>query len=94
MKLTTNPQPVVDQIMQWNRTDISNVLAFRHGKAFEPQARSFYLSLCGENVEERGLMLHPEHPWLGASIDGFISSKVPRCVEIKYPLIGPKDPVH
>lgn len=55
-----------------------------HGQKYEDDARDLMASVLGEEVHDVGLLVHPQHPWLGASPDGVTSSG--KCIEIKCPL--------
>lgn len=68
-----------------NQQDLSHVKAIQHGRNFEEAAKRYYEARNEVVIEERGLMLHPDYPWLGASTDGFLSDP-PSAVEIKCPL--------
>lgn len=94
-KETTSPQNVVDLVMQNNAKDLSHIPAIKHGQKYESDAKQHYSTMCNVKVEERGLILHPqyEYRWLGASVDGFVCGEHNFCMEIKYPLLGLKDPV-
>lgn len=54
---------------------------FLHGKLYEPEALSYYAFVKGVDVKQVGLIVHPEHPFIGASPDGLIASE--GGVEIK-----------
>ena len=58
--------------------------ATRHGEKYEPVARDLYCEKTGEVVHELGLVVHPEHKWLGGSPDGVSESGI--LLEIKCPL--------
>ncbi|KAJ3343787.1 phosphate transporter [Gonapodya sp. JEL0774] len=65
------------------------------GTRYEPMAVRFYERLKGVQVEERGLMRHPELDWVAASPDGYVpahpsrqdSSRLlpERLIEVKCP---------
>lgn len=55
-----------------------------HGVLYEDEARQKYMDMTGDVVHEFGLLIHPEHPWLGASPDGVTESG--KLVEIKCPV--------
>ncbi len=55
------------------------------GTLYEEVARQIYQQMTGETVHEFGLLIHPEHPWIGASPDGITSSG--KVVEIKVPSV-------
>jgi putative phage-type endonuclease len=57
--------------------------AMKHGRDNEDVARKILEERLGESVHEVGLVIHPEHDWLGASLDGVTDSG--RLVEIKCP---------
>ncbi|XP_067941046.1 uncharacterized protein [Watersipora subatra] len=91
LRETTSRQATIDTIMQQNIQDLQHIPAIKHGKTHEKLAISHYKLLTGFKVEERGLMKHSVHKWLGASVDGLISQPVAKCLEIKCPLLGSKD---
>lgn len=82
---TTNPQNLINRIRQVDQQDLSHVKAIQHGRKFEEAARVYYQRRNQVVIEDRGLMLHPVYPWLGASTDGFLADP-PSAVEIKCPL--------
>lgn len=67
-----------------------------HGKKFEKIAILFYENKMNCLIDEYGLIVHNNYPWLGASPDGIcgkfkydgihISNKVGKMLEIKCPL--------
>jgi putative phage-type endonuclease len=57
--------------------------AMAHGVKFEDDARDEYCRITGERVHEVGLVIHPEHVFLGASPDGITESG--KLIEIKCP---------
>lgn len=72
------------------------------GKEFEPLARELYRMKQEKlhknfSVEERGLYVHKDYPYMGASPDGIVSCKChpPRLLEIKcsakHKLLHPTD---
>lgn len=68
------------------KTPFSNMFT-AHGNEYEDVARRKFEDATGESVLEFGLLVHPEHKWLGASPDGVtVSGKV---VEIKCPISRP-----
>lgn len=85
---STNPSKLVDQIRQTNYADLSHIPAIRHGRKFESAAKAYYEIQHKVIVQERGLMLHPEHHWLGASTDGYIPGPPSQVLEIKCPIAG------
>lgn len=66
--------------------------AMQHGVDNEDAARRLYCERTGEEVAEYGLVIHPEHPWLGASPDGVTRSG--KLVEIKCPVSREVVPGH
>jgi putative phage-type endonuclease len=66
--------------------------AMQHGVDNEDIARRLYCERTGEEVAEYGLMIHPDHPWLGASPDGVTRSG--KLVEIKCPVSREVIPGH
>ncbi|XP_063222723.1 uncharacterized protein LOC134531105 isoform X1 [Bacillus rossius redtenbacheri] len=58
-----------------------NTDAVKYGRINEPTAIKIYESKFGDRVAPCGLFVDPEHPYLGASPDGIISSD--RIIEIK-----------
>lgn len=56
--------------------------ATQHGKENEINVTTLMESR-GHTVEKRGLVVHPDHPWLGASPDGILDST--QLLEIKCP---------
>ena len=59
------------------------VPAMEHGTAMEPVARDYLEYLRGYEVEETGLVVHPEYPFIAASPDGLVG--LSGCIEIKCP---------
>ena len=57
--------------------------AMRHGTETEPQARAAYAFLTDADVEETGLVRHPEIPGTHASPDGLVGDN--GLLEIKCP---------
>ncbi len=57
--------------------------------SMEPVARSLYERVHARRVAQMGLLTHPRHTWLGASVDGIVL-KDGRVLEIKCPY-SPKD---
>ncbi|KAK3910138.1 Hemogen [Frankliniella fusca] len=43
-----------------------------HGLQFEPHARNAYVKKTAQKVIENGILIHPELPWLGTSVDGVV----------------------
>lgn len=60
--------------------------ATAHGIRAEPWARSCYEAKTGLTVLESGLLIHPNVPWLGCSLDGIVKNQ--RTVEFKCPVKG------
>lgn len=92
MRASTDPQKMVNKLL--TEKDISYVKAIAHGIRFENDAIRLYEKVNDARVEAKGLILHPIHNWLGASVDGFIGnsgSDRHRCLEIKCPLLSEKD---
>lgn len=48
-------------------------IATEYGQENEPKATIDYEMISGNDVEEVGFFVHPDHDWLGASPDGFIN---------------------
>lgn len=63
----------------------------RRGAEMESKETVEYSKLTNVNYSPCGLILHPDAPWLGASLDGvvFDPTKYPQCglVEIKCPTV-------
>lgn len=55
-----------------------------HGTIHEDEARQKYEQMTGAKVLEFGLLVHPQHTWLGASPDGITTHG--SVVEIKCPI--------
>jgi putative phage-type endonuclease len=66
--------------------------AMQHGVDNEDIARRIFCERTGEEVAEYGLVIHPDHPWLGASPDGVTRSG--KLVEIKCPVSREVIPGH
>lgn len=62
----------------------SNIFV-RHGQKYEDEAVAYFEQFVGEKVFEKGLVIHPTEPWIGASPDG-ICEKSGRLLEIKCPI--------
>ena len=62
---------------------IDNVFT-RHGQKYEDEARDMYCAMTGETAYELGLLIHPDIPWLGCSVDGVTDAGY--VLEIKCPL--------
>lgn len=56
----------------------------RHGQKYEDEARDLMCSVMGETAFDKGLVVHPTEPWLGASPDGITYSG--KLIEIKCPM--------
>lgn len=56
----------------------------RHGSDNEDMVRDRLAEILGDEALEFGLLVHPEHPWLGASPDG-IFRRSGAMIEIKCP---------
>jgi hypothetical protein len=75
------------------RQQPTGIRSIQHGKKYEKQALKDYvrkhMSICGGNVEvhSRGLVVNPNFPYLGASVDGYVTCN--NCgvgvVEVKCP---------
>lgn len=57
--------------------------ATRHGQLYEDEAIKLYEERTGEKVMDFGLLIHPEHEWLGGSPDGI--TKTGLLIEVKSP---------
>lgn len=57
--------------------------ATRHGQLYEDEAIRLYEERTGEKVLDFGLLIHPEHEWLGGSPDGI--TKTGLLIEVKSP---------
>lgn len=64
-------------------SEFQMVPAVAHGEAMEPVARDYLEYLKGYEIEETGLVVHPDYPFLAASPDGLVG--LSGCVEIKCP---------
>ena len=62
---------------------IDNVFT-RHGQKYEDEARDIYCEMTGETAYELGLLIHPDIPWIGCSVDGVTDAGY--VLEIKCPL--------
>lgn len=56
----------------------------RHGQKYEDEARDLVCSLLGTQAFDKGLVIHPTEPWIGASPDGVTTCG--NLIEIKCPL--------
>lgn len=56
----------------------------RHGQKYEDEARDLLCGLVGTQAFDKGLVIHPTEPWIGASPDGVTTCG--KLVEIKCPL--------
>jgi putative phage-type endonuclease len=65
------------------RTKFSNKFT-QHGTKLEDVAKTLFEKMSGETVLDFGLLVHPEHAWLGASPDGVTTTG--RAIEIKCPV--------
>lgn len=57
-----------------------------HGLEHEPNARKAYSKKCDVRVIENGVLVHPDLPWLGSSVDGVAvdsQGSAQRVIEIK-----------
>jgi putative phage-type endonuclease len=55
-----------------------------HGQKYEDEAIERYCALTGKKVELFGLLLHPEHDFLGASPDGITYDGIAIEVKVRY----------
>ena len=55
----------------------------QRGIRLEPFVRDLYEKTCDKKVHEFGLLVHPEHKWLGGSPDGITEDGI--LIEIKCP---------
>lgn len=78
-RLKTDPEKFIREHLY--PTFMGNT-ATRAGQAYEEKAIQM-LEERGNSVERKGLILHPEHPWFGASPDGVLNQK--QLVEVKSP---------
>ncbi|XP_041842517.1 uncharacterized protein LOC121640735 [Melanotaenia boesemani] len=78
-RLKTDPEKFIREHLY--PTFMGNT-ATRAGQAYEEKAIQM-LEERGNLVERKGLILHPEHPWFGASPDGVLNQK--QLVEVKSP---------
>jgi len=62
----------------------ADTYAMKRGRDLEPVALRHYSAAFGDVVLEQGLVIHPEHPFVGASPDGF-SGFDGHGLEIKCP---------
>jgi len=62
--------------------------ATAHGEKYEAYARAWYEAHRGVKVEETGLVVHPDYPFLAASPDGLVGLDV--GVEFKCPFYARK----
>ncbi|CAM4568373.1 unnamed protein product [Leuciscus chuanchicus] len=76
---TTDPQKCLNEHLYPTFTGNT---ATQHGKENETNVTTLMESR-GHTVEKRGLVVHPDHPWLGASPDGILDST--QLPEIKCP---------
>ena len=60
--------------------------ATRHGQEYEPECIRLYEQQTATKVLDFGLLIHPEHPWLGGSPDGIVASTAV-LIEAKCPLM-------
>lgn len=60
--------------------------AMQHGIDYEPDARRWYTSITGREVEEVGFIEHPTERLVGCSPDGLVGED--GCIEIKCPVVG------
>lgn len=62
--------------------DFTGNEATRHGERYEQEALDRYADGSGERLLDFGLLIHPEHPWLGGSPDGITASGL--LLEVKW----------
>ncbi|XP_034241197.1 uncharacterized protein LOC117645249 [Thrips palmi] len=65
--------------------------ATMYGLENEPKARATYAKKCGVKVVENGILVHPDVPWLGTSVDGVVvddEEKPQKVIEIKCLVAG------
>jgi len=81
--------PRADWEKRYNELYHSKFLGNEHtvrGLRCEPLARDAYQESSGKKVFECGLLVRPELPWLGASLDGLVvddQGKIIKTIEIK-----------
>ena len=80
---TFNKDPRMDVLLKKVTKEPVNSPYLAHGVEYEDIVRQLFEEKSGENVHEVGLLIHPQHRWLGGSPDGITSSGA--CVEIKCP---------
>ena len=56
--------------------------ATRHGQEHEQEALDRYAAETGEQLMDFGLLIHPDHSWLGGSPDGITASGL--LLEVKW----------
>lgn len=76
---TTDPQKFLNEHLYPTFTGNT---ATQYGKENEVNVTTL-LESRGHTVEKRGLVVHPDHPWLGASPDGILD--LTQLLEIKCP---------
>ncbi len=76
---TTNPKKILNEHFY---PAFKGNTATKYGKENEDNIIQL-LKSRGHAVERRGLVIHPEHPWLAASPDGILDST--KLLEIKCP---------
>lgn len=59
--------------------------ATKHGQLYEQEALDLYAERCNQRVLDFGLLIHPEHRWLGGSPDGITASGI--LLECKCPMM-------
>lgn len=64
-------------------SEFEMVPAVQHGQDMEDTARDQYEYLTGNQVEETGLVVHPDYSFIAASPDGLVG--LSGCIEIKCP---------
>lgn len=60
----------------------------RHGHAYEPVAIARFEATTGARVHKVGFMVHPQHPWIGGTLDGIaiMPDGEGVVIEVKCPL--------
>lgn len=82
-KYKTIHELYLEKIGEAVEQDLSKNKAVRHGNAMEPVIRNWFADYTGMPVvEEPEMLVHPEHYWMAANIDGRIVG-VNEILEIK-----------
>jgi hypothetical protein len=58
----------------------------RHGQLYEPVAKEKYRQVMGTPVDECGLFICMDYPYLASSPDGIIDDEI--CLEVKCPFVS------